>query len=535
MFPDDESAEKWFASMRWPDGPACPRCRGSSVQSGTAHPSMPYRCRGCGRRFSVRTGSVMADTKLGYRTRAVALFLLTTGIKGVSSMKLHRDPGISRKSAWHLAHRIRACRERHQGPFAGPVEVDETCVGGKERNQHESKKARAGRGPVGKTPVAGARDRATNAVAARPLPGTAEGDLQGFVRAGGAGPLRRGGGLRRHGGVLARSRQALRRRVRARGGACERHRIVLVPVQARPVRNLSPDERPSSRPLPHGVRGTAQRPRLRHGGTDAAHGAGLGRPDADLPAADRQGRGRGPSGARRAERGSPLRARASRSVRCTLGTRGAPDPACPGATPVRSGPSMQAVERRGSAVFGPRRACKRLARGALPPPTGFHRGMRGGLSSPFLVQSAGRLDSDTIPHPTPLCPPRPHSNDPSSTPTSLLTAVLVGYGVVGTQIYNSLSLRICESNPNSAFRSNIGHGCVGTQCNREVMRNYRLTGCRLQGACGFSVALPSWRTDADTRLEVASDRTPVHRGSVAGACFCHQIQQTEPRVSDIAI
>ncbi len=216
MFPDDESAEKWFAAMRWPDGSACPRCRGSSVQSGAAHPSMPYRCRGCGcgKRFSVRTGSVTADTKLGYRTRAVALFLLTTGIKGVSSMKLHRDLGVSRKSAWHLAHRIRACRERDRGPFAGPAEVDETCVGGKERNQHESKKARAGRGPVGKTPVAGARDRATNAAAARPLPGTAEGDLPGLRarprRAGGAGPLRRGGGLRRHGGVPARSRQALR-------------------------------------------------------------------------------------------------------------------------------------------------------------------------------------------------------------------------------------------------------------------------------------------------------------------------------------
>ncbi len=183
MFPDDESAEKWFASMRWPDGPACPHCRRSSVQSGAAHPSMPYRCRGCGKRFSVRTGSVTADTELGYRTRAVALFLLTTGIKGVSSMKLHRDLGVSRKSAWHLAHRIRACRERDQGLFAGPAEVDETYVGGKERNKHERKKARAGRGPVGKTPVAGARDRATNAAAARPLPGTAKGDLQGFVRA----------------------------------------------------------------------------------------------------------------------------------------------------------------------------------------------------------------------------------------------------------------------------------------------------------------------------------------------------------------
>ncbi len=78
MFPDDESAERWFAAMRWPDSPACPHCLGSSVQSGAAHPSMPYRCRGCGKRFSVCTGSVMAGTKLGYRVWAVTLFLLTT-------------------------------------------------------------------------------------------------------------------------------------------------------------------------------------------------------------------------------------------------------------------------------------------------------------------------------------------------------------------------------------------------------------------------------------------------------------------------
>ncbi len=180
MFPDDESAEKWFASVRWPDGPACPRCRGSSVQSGAAHPSMPYRCRGCGKRFSVRTGSVMADAKLGYRVRAVALFLLTTGLQGVSGMKLHRDPGISRKSAWHLAHRIRACWERDL--FVGPVEVDETCVGGKERNKHESKKARAGRGPVGKTPVAGAQVRSDEAAACA---GMAEFPHEGVKHSGG--------------------------------------------------------------------------------------------------------------------------------------------------------------------------------------------------------------------------------------------------------------------------------------------------------------------------------------------------------------
>ena len=106
LFPDDESVEKWFASIRRPNGPACPHCHGSNVQSGAACPCMP--CRGCGKRFSVRAGSVMADSKLGYHIRAIALYLLTTSLKGVSSMKLHRALAISRKSAWH-PRRTRAC------------------------------------------------------------------------------------------------------------------------------------------------------------------------------------------------------------------------------------------------------------------------------------------------------------------------------------------------------------------------------------------------------------------------------------------
>lgn len=77
------------------------------VQNDTAHPNMPYRCRGCKKFFSVKTGTVMEGSKLGYRVWVIATFLLHHNVKGVSSIRLHREFGITQKSAWFLAHRIR--------------------------------------------------------------------------------------------------------------------------------------------------------------------------------------------------------------------------------------------------------------------------------------------------------------------------------------------------------------------------------------------------------------------------------------------
>ena len=106
MFPDDETAERWFVESRWPDGIRCVFCDSDDINESGSHPTQPYRCRDCKRQFSVKVNSVMHGSKLGYRKWAIAIYQITTSLKGVSSMKLHRDLNVTQKTAWHLLHRI---------------------------------------------------------------------------------------------------------------------------------------------------------------------------------------------------------------------------------------------------------------------------------------------------------------------------------------------------------------------------------------------------------------------------------------------
>ena len=187
MFPDDSTAEAWFVGLRWPEGICCPSCGSLNVQTKTAHKTMPYRCREkqCKTTyFSVKTGTVMQSTKLSYRTWILALYLVLTSLKSVSSMKLHRDLKITQKSAWHLAHRLREARIHENGLFNGPVEADETYVGGKRANMSNAKRKElegTGRGAVGKMAVAGLKDRESNQVVAKVVTKTDAATLQGFV------------------------------------------------------------------------------------------------------------------------------------------------------------------------------------------------------------------------------------------------------------------------------------------------------------------------------------------------------------------
>ena len=176
-FGTDEAAEAWFIEQRWPNGVACAECGSVNVQVRETRKPMPYRCRDCRKDFGVKTGTTMHDSKLPLSKWALAFYLYSTNLKGVSSMKLHCDLGITQKSAWHLAHRIRETWDDSADKFAGPVEVDETCVGGKERN----KRLHAGGGTVGKTAVVGLRDRSTGHVMAEVAQHTPAPTLQGFV------------------------------------------------------------------------------------------------------------------------------------------------------------------------------------------------------------------------------------------------------------------------------------------------------------------------------------------------------------------
>jgi transposase-like protein len=156
-FPTEEAARLYFEKRRWNDEPVCGHCGSFSVTECKDHKPMAYRCKDCRKHFSVRTGTVLAESRLPLQKWLLAIFMLTSARKGIPSTQMARELGITQKSAWFLAQRIRETwlKDQGAGPKGRNSQADETYVGGKRGNMHEHKKPEVKGGRTGKIPVIG--------------------------------------------------------------------------------------------------------------------------------------------------------------------------------------------------------------------------------------------------------------------------------------------------------------------------------------------------------------------------------------------
>jgi transposase-like protein len=152
-FKDEATGIAYYENIRWAGKPVCPFCASDKAPYKT---NRGYKCsnKACGKKFTVKVGTIFENSKISLRIWFAAIYLCGQSKKGISSLQLSRHLGITQKTAWFVEHRVREMLKLQAPTMIGEnamVEADETYIGGKESNKHESKKIKAPSGNTAKT------------------------------------------------------------------------------------------------------------------------------------------------------------------------------------------------------------------------------------------------------------------------------------------------------------------------------------------------------------------------------------------------